>query len=413
MSETLSPSSGLISMIDGSTVAPSFIETVLLHQFDSMTSRAALHTYSSILGHLPRDGALGVISAFISDNVETLSTLISLIIEWRALQSGDGTLIEHLFGLCRVPVKMNVGQSGRYHDHDNRGGVEGDAMSMRQRQLSALLVVLVPRLLSSLKTLHQRRTSLMSNNTGVTTTTTTTQSPTSSTRMPNSITHSSWGHFLLRLKDMMVEKSIQCLPVLQGGYDAVVWYYHIMYLFDRTPYSHPLLAILNLQLLRKSSITSNQTFTLSPSSSPTPTPTPSISSSSTTSPTPPPSNTDWKTIVIIAAVVSIRAAQWFANNSRSGMTRNLLANPTRSLAFLSSIPAPSPHPVGSGCVIPPNNSQLCPLCRQLRTHPAASTSGYVFCFDCLSRAINSNPSCPVTGQPCRQEDILRLYEQGY
>ena len=54
--------------------------------------------------------------------------------------------------------------------------------------------------------------------------------------------------------------------------------------------------------------------------------------------------------------------------------------------------------------------RACPACQRApQAYPAASTGGYVFCYACLSAAVARGGACPVSGLPCRAEDIVRLY----
>ena len=52
----------------------------------------------------------------------------------------------------------------------------------------------------------------------------------------------------------------------------------------------------------------------------------------------------------------------------------------------------------------------CPLCRQTRFNPTASTGGYVFCLKCLSNYVNDRGTCPVTGKACSTSSMVRLFE---
>jgi len=53
----------------------------------------------------------------------------------------------------------------------------------------------------------------------------------------------------------------------------------------------------------------------------------------------------------------------------------------------------------------------CPICKEPRINPTASTSGYVFCYKCLVSHIRQKGEyCPVTGRPCRENKVVRLYE---
>ena len=53
---------------------------------------------------------------------------------------------------------------------------------------------------------------------------------------------------------------------------------------------------------------------------------------------------------------------------------------------------------------------ICPLCRQPRVHPTASTGGYVFCLKCLLASLKERPVCPISGKGCPESSIVRLYE---
>lgn len=53
---------------------------------------------------------------------------------------------------------------------------------------------------------------------------------------------------------------------------------------------------------------------------------------------------------------------------------------------------------------------VCPLCRQTRINPTASTGGYVFCLLCITAHVRETPTCPVTGRACPESALVRLYE---
>lgn len=57
------------------------------------------------------------------------------------------------------------------------------------------------------------------------------------------------------------------------------------------------------------------------------------------------------------------------------------------------------------------NEWACPLCHEARINPAASTSGYVFCYKCLMLKLRRDGEhCPLTGMPCKERQVVRLYE---
>mmetsp|Transcript_28219 Transcript_28219/g.68682 ORF Transcript_28219/g.68682 Transcript_28219/m.68682 type:complete len:442 (-) Transcript_28219:1629-2954(-) len=53
---------------------------------------------------------------------------------------------------------------------------------------------------------------------------------------------------------------------------------------------------------------------------------------------------------------------------------------------------------------------VCPLCRQTRINPTASTGGYVFCLLCITSHVRETPKCPITGRDCPESALIRLYE---
>lgn len=73
----------------------------------------------------------------------------------------------------------------------------------------------------------------------------------------------------------------------------------------------------------------------------------------------------------------------------------------------------TPPPPSSGMKKNALPAHLCPLCRQPRMHPTASSSGFVFCYKCLLRQVQDTGKCPVTGRDCRESQLLRLYEPNH
>ena len=71
---------------------------------------------------------------------------------------------------------------------------------------------------------------------------------------------------------------------------------------------------------------------------------------------------------------------------------------------------PPPHSLVADLGENEESRRICPLCRRLRMQPAASISGYVFCFPCLSAFVKEHGTCPVTGRDCPESRIIRLFE---
>ena len=60
--------------------------------------------------------------------------------------------------------------------------------------------------------------------------------------------------------------------------------------------------------------------------------------------------------------------------------------------------------------------ESCPLCAKApRIAECASTGGYLFCHECLLECLRRDkmngvvPSCPVTGIPCEEKDIIMIH----
>ena len=98
--------------------------------------------------------------------------------------------------------------------------------------------------------------------------------------------------------------------------------------------------------------------------------------------------------------------------------RNAAAT-NRSIWTPQSNPIPPPHPpklldesesehLRRGL---PSDNSSCPICHRPRVNPAASTSGYVFCYRCLVMHLRSNEErCPLTGMHCPESRVIRLFE---
>lgn len=73
-------------------------------------------------------------------------------------------------------------------------------------------------------------------------------------------------------------------------------------------------------------------------------------------------------------------------------------------------PVPPPPPVRPLAIRNvPEDPRLCPVCEKERTNPAVSTSGYCFCYPCLYKHVRDHGLCPVTGQPCQLDQITKIY----
>jgi peroxin-12 len=77
----------------------------------------------------------------------------------------------------------------------------------------------------------------------------------------------------------------------------------------------------------------------------------------------------------------------------------------------AAFPPPPPPPTNLNDTTTTNiPSECCPICHGPRVEPAASISGYVFCESCLLSYIQRRAMCPVTGIPCTESSVVKLYE---
>ena len=235
-------------------------------------------------------------------------------------------------------------------------------------------------------------------------------------------------------------------PYLMAGWHLAIVSQRARYLFGLTVHSHPLLAALDVALVRSSALqpppmssppgiaagsvsTLFSSFTrffgrtnqspsnhsLSSHASP-----PSLSSSS---------NDGWdrRMVFLLISLVAIRALDWtFRSELDQGNVIAVDAARAASSATAAGqlvMPSPIAPKVARGCLLPPSDPSLCPLCRKQRDMPCASTGGFVFCYRCLLDNIRGQQQqqqttgkvvfesrCPISGLPCAETDILRIFE---
>jgi peroxin-12 len=89
-------------------------------------------------------------------------------------------------------------------------------------------------------------------------------------------------------------------------------------------------------------------------------------------------------------------------------------SPNNQVGQAANVPVPPPPPQSeratSGLTLP-TNSSLCALCKNTRTNPATSPSGFVFCYPCIWTYISQHHRCPVTLQVCSTDQIRKLMSE--
>lgn len=73
-------------------------------------------------------------------------------------------------------------------------------------------------------------------------------------------------------------------------------------------------------------------------------------------------------------------------------------------------PPPRAAPRAEGGIEVPSDKTLCPLCREERTNPAATPTGYVFCYTCIHHHLQARHACPITLRPCEVQQLRKIYE---
>lgn len=218
---------------------------------------------------------------------------------------------------------------------------------------------------------------------------------------------------------MCLNTIVQAIPSMQLTWQLVSVLFEILYLQGVTRYYHPLSALMKVVVVNQKHLTDSKA-TISPETATTDDS--KLRSTSDTESTQEQQihveqdregmGKNWATGLTIGVVVAVKLLQWFAQQ-RSRDTDNSADDlDGEEAAKLSQLKYPSPLPPARGCVVPPKNKQLCPLCRGNRVHPCISTGGYVFCYSCLLRHIEQvSITCPVTGLYCSEGDIIRLYDE--
>lgn len=208
------------------------------------------------------------------------------------------------------------------------------------------------------------------------------------------------------------------------------WIQHTLYLFEQTSFQDPIMAVAGIVISRDpnrlASLPSHSSDTTpygpssgqssqSPSFASTSPVTTKISNSSSSS-----SVSDGRRVtalaLIMGVVMAVRVFDWIRRSDASSASDPLsvlfgdFASSRHARDISLTPPPPTSLPVARGSLLPPSDPKLCPICRQTRENPCASTGGYVFCLGCLSEALDKKEVCPVTGAPCKPLDVIRIYE---
>ncbi|CAG9801657.1 unnamed protein product [Chironomus riparius] len=79
-----------------------------------------------------------------------------------------------------------------------------------------------------------------------------------------------------------------------------------------------------------------------------------------------------------------------------------------SQKIILQLPTPDPPTLDRNAT---KFSNICPICYQSFVIPTTlSTSGYTFCYKCITKHLNKKPYCPVTNLPAIIDDLVRIYD---
>lgn len=84
---------------------------------------------------------------------------------------------------------------------------------------------------------------------------------------------------------------------------------------------------------------------------------------------------------------------------------------TNSAPLLSaSLPIPDPPKKTDLEYTDERSSSICLICLHVRQNECAlSNTGYVFCYSCIQRYVTTKQTCPVTGVPTTNDNIVKLF----
>lgn len=314
---------------------------------------------------------------------ENLYTAVMMCLEYNNIVKSGASIVESLYGLQRVTVSTQSESIGN-------GWVE---LSRKQRALSVMLSILLPRIMAVLRSrateINQRRSRADEE------ATITSAGVRTDSTVPAQLT---WRVSLQEMARWAEWGFAKAFPYIELSYDLSIIAYQLMYMTGRSVHHHPVFALLDMSLVRRRHLLQDsQRNGLAEGAQAA-----SVVNSSSGA------AASWPVALVLALILAARTAEYLHRNSGELAGEHLSG---RLAGEAPLPPPPAPAGVGRGCVVPPLDASLCALCNRKRTNSCASTGGYVLCYLCLLPYVREHRRCPVSGLPCGELDIIRLYEE--
>ncbi|KAI9100513.1 Pex12 amino terminal region-domain-containing protein [Phlyctochytrium arcticum] len=322
---------------------------------------------------------------------ELFASLMGLV-EWHYLREWDGSFAENFYGLKRVAPAKNRRQKGEQR------------LTSAQIGKSLFFLAVMPYLKSKLDDLYEQMSGGSSRQLlGNLFAEPLSQSRTNDDeQLPR----------VQRIRQQIARTFCTTYPYVNATYQALIFLYQIGFMYGKTDYYSPWLHLCGVQLRRMG---------------------PKDYVSIITVFFPQRDHESRKEAANAAAQLALRGA-----SSLTLARHSLLSLLSRGLDFLKTalpmsifffrflewwysseysqkgtnqpIPPPpepiAPHPDG---VALPSDSTICPLCEKTRTNPTMLPSGYVFCYPCVYKYVETNGCCPITRVQTTCDELRKIY----
>lgn len=467
---------------------PSLFEVILVDQIDAMLKPAFHHGIVAVHDSLPL--SLQTLAEVLRSRWEDLYNLLIIVLQWFCIRKSNSTIAESIYGLTRRGVRegdlfldMAGGDGGRSSLASSRPLARWYVCATvllytmcfyridvlltpppprRQQDAGIWFVAILPRLLDSLKRAckdiraysRQQRRMQQEEQQREQAERETAEAEVVEGQGGATVGRSGGGPWgVQRLNRYMVrgvtsalhaadwvitllgEATAEVFPFANVAAQLCVVAQKVRYLFGHTAYAHPFFAMIGIALVRRDarkhgagaaaaaaavgggSGTQRQLALADVSGGG------GVSGRRSGGGT-------WQIATLVAAVLSIRGAQWFIQrqdvHAGTGRRARVAAAAAASAAggghvgpVALEVPPPPPPPrpgrKEGGAAVAATEDGSCPLCKQQPQSPAVSSGGHVYCYSCLVGSIRRDvergqvPACPATGTVCHEKDVILIH----